>query len=237
MSERLCFRAFRAIQEPETCIRYRDGHVSVLKDYGITNITTNNDEWMKNPNIYGIVAEIYPDMEVVGGIRVQISDEQNWLPVEKAISKMDPRIHDIVKKYRDDGGVGELCALWNAKRVAGIGISVLLTRAGISMANQLDFETLVGICAEYTLDMFRRVGFVVDDSLGVKGEFQYPNENYIARVLGIMNASTLSTAHEYDKMRMQSLRDFPEQLTVEQGTKEKIEIQYQLTLPNYKKND
>ena len=235
MSERLCFRAFRAIEEPETCIRFRDGHVSVLKDYGITNITTNNDEWMRNPNIYGIVAEIYPDMEVVGGIRVQISDEQNWLPVEKAISKMDPRIHDIVKKYRDDGGVGELCALWNAKRVAGIGISVLLTRAGISMANQLDFETLVGICAEYTLDMFRRVGFVVDDSLGVKGEFQYPNENYIARVLGIMNASTLSTAHEYDKMRMQSLRDYPEQLTVEQGTKEKIEIQYRLTLPNYKK--
>lgn len=237
MSERLCFRAFRAIEEPEICIRYRDGHVSVLKDYGITNITTNNDEWMKNPNIYGIVAEIYPDMEVVGGIRVQISDEQNWLPVEKAISKMDPRIHDIVKKYREEGGVGELCALWNAKRVAGIGISVLLTRAGISMANQLDFETLVGICAEYTLDMFRRVGFVVDDSLGVKGEFQYPNENYIARVLGIMNASTLSTAHEYDKMRMQSLRDFPEQLTIEQGTKEKIEIQYQLTLPNYNKND
>lgn len=231
MSERLLFRAFRAIDEPDTCIRYRDGHVSVLKDYGITNITTNNDEWMKNPNIYGIVAEIYPDMEVVGGIRVQKSDEQNWLPVEKAISKMDPRIHDIVKKYRDNGGVGELCALWNAKRVAGIGISVLLTRAGISMANQLDFETLVGICAEYTLEMFKKVGFVVDDSLGVKGEFQYPNENYIARVLGIMNASTLSTADEYDKMRMQSLREFPEQLTVEHGTKEKIEIQYNLILP------
>ncbi|MCC6721122.1 MAG: hypothetical protein IT243_02900 [Bacteroidia bacterium] len=231
MSERLLFRAFRAIDEPDTCIRYRDGHVSVLKDYGITNITTNNDEWMKNPNIYGIVAEIYPDMEVVGGIRVQKSDEQNWLPVEKAISKMDPRIHDIVKKYRENGGVGELCALWNAKRVAGIGISVLLTRAGISMANQLDFETLVGICAEYTLEMFKKVGFVVDDSLGVKGEFQYPNENYIARVLGIMNASTLSTADEYDKMRMQSLREYPEQLTVEQGTKEKIEIQYNLILP------
>lgn len=235
MSERLCFRAFRAISEPETCNKFLEGHVTVLKDYGITNITTNNSEWMSNPNIYGIVAEIYPDMEVVGGIRVQISDEQNWLPVEKAISKMDPRIHDIVKQYRENGGVGELCALWNAKRVAGIGISVLLTRAGISMANQLDFGTLVGICAEYTLEMFRRVGFVVDESLGIKGEFQYPNENYIARVLGIMNAATLSTAHDYDKMRMESLRLFPEQLTVEQGTKEKIEIQYQLTLPNYNK--
>ncbi|NUM31598.1 MAG: hypothetical protein HUU47_04660 [Bacteroidetes bacterium] len=235
MSERLCFRAFRAIEEPETCEKFLNGHVAVLKDYGITNITTNNSEWMKNPNIYGIVAEIYPDMEIVGGIRVQISDEQNWLPVEKAISKMDPKIHDIVKKYRENGGVGELCALWNAKRVAGIGISILLTRAGISMANQLDFGTLVGICAEYTLEMFRRVGFVVDDSLGMNGEFQYPNENYIARVLGIMNAATLSTADEYDKMRMESLRLFPEQLTVEQGTKEKIEIQYQLTLPNYKK--
>ncbi|MFM9946224.1 MAG: hypothetical protein ACKVQB_13420 [Bacteroidia bacterium] len=232
----MSLRAFRAIDEPETCIKYRDGHVSVLIDYGVTGITTNNDEWMQNPYIYVIVAELFPNKEIVGGIRLQISDETRSLPIEKAIGKMDPRIFDIVKNFRENGGVGELCGLWNAKVIAGVGVSILLTRAGISIANQLQFETLMGICAEYTLEMFRRVGFVVNSSLGLKGEFPYPNDNYITRVLGIMSAITLATADEYDKIRMQSLRDYPTQTAVEQGSKEQIEIEYNLTIKKTEAN-
>lgn len=229
MITKLKFRAFRAINDYESCTKFRDGHVTVLKDYGITNITTNNDEWMKNPNIYCIVAENETG-EVDGGIRIQISDYKNLLPVEKAIGKMDPRIHDIVSELRFKGGVGELCALWNSKRVAGLGISILLTRAGISAINQLKFNTLMGICAEYTLKMFQQVGFVVDNSLGLKGEFPYPNPNYIARVLGIMNAATLETAAAYDKERMQNLRDNPVQMTLEKTEKAEINIDYNLLI-------
>jgi hypothetical protein len=231
MIERLLFRAFRAIDDIETCQSYREGHVKVLMAYGITNITTNNDDWFYNPNIYGIVAEDPITHEVVGGIRMQISDDDHYLPVESAIGKMDPKIYSIVENFRNNGGVGELCGLWNAKSVAGVGISVLLTRAGISTTNQFECETLMGICAEYTLTMFRNVGFVVDNSLGLNGQFPYPNESYIARVLGIMNANTLSTANEYDKNRMQSLRKDPTQIIVEQGTKSTIEVEYKLIYP------
>lgn len=230
MSERLIFRAFRAINDLDACLKFKEGHISVLKDYGITNITTNNDEWMQNPNMYCIVALSADGTETLGGIRIQVSDENNLLPVEKAIGKMDDRIYNIVKDFRDDGGVGELCALWNAKKVAGVGISILLTRAGISVANQVDIRTLVGICADYTLKMFQQVGFVVDYSLGDKGEFPYPNPTYKARVLGIMNASSLETAAEYDKVRMTSIRLNPEQSFIEQGTKEEIEIEYKLII-------
>ncbi len=230
MNHKLIFRAFRAIDDLERCKHFRDGHVSVLKDYGITNITTNNDEWMNNPYIYVIVAEIIDTHEIVGGIRVQISSENHYLPVETAVGKMDPKIHEIVKIYRHEGGVGELCALWNAKKVAGIGISVLLTRAGISIINQLSFKTLMGICASYTLKMFRDVGFVEDRTLGNNGEFFYPNSNYVAWVLGIMNAETLDTANAYDKARMESLRMQPIQTTIEDGPKYSVEIQYNLLL-------
>lgn len=228
MIEKLKFRAFRAINEHDTCLRYKAGHVDVLKDYGITNVTSNNDEWMHNPNIYCVIAEIADTGELIGGIRVQISDEKNLLPVEKAIGKMDDRIHKIVVDYRLDGGVGELCALWNAKSVAGLGISVLLTRAGISITNQLHFNTLIGICGDYTLNMFQRVGFVVDNSLGINGEFPYPKPDFIARVLGIMNASTLDTAHEYDKERMKTLRNIPVQIAIEKGVIDDIEVNYNL---------
>lgn len=226
----MTFKAFRAIDEPAICEQYKNGHVSVLIDYGITNITTNSDDWMRNPNMYCIIAIDEEGQEIVGGIRVQVSDEATLLPVEKAVGRMDDRIFNIVKNFREDGGVGELCALWNAKKIAGLGISILLTRSGISITDQLGIKTMVGICADYTLKMFKQVGFVVDHSLGDNGEFAYPNDTYVARVLGIMNASTLDTAQDYDKERMRSLRNQPEQTTSEKGTRQDVKVKYELKI-------
>lgn len=223
------FRAFHAPSEPETCQKYIEGHVKVLKDYGITNITSNNNEWVHWDFVWGIVAEDH-EGNLLGGIRAQLANESHMLPVEKAIGKIDPNIHQIVKSYIDEG-VGELCALWNAKSVAGMGLSIMLTRAGISIVNQISCKTLMGICADYTMGMFQRVGFVVDSSLGNKGEFIYPNENYIARVLGILNAKDLSTAQPYDRERMLSLRNNPNQIFSEISPKgNSIEIDYSLKL-------
>ena len=228
----LKFRAFRAVNDLDTCMKFVEEHRNVLKDYGITNITTNNDVWMHNPNMYCIVAECVTDNKVVGGIRIQISDEETPLPVELAVGKMDPMIYRIVKNFRNHGGIGELCALWNARRVAGVGISLLLIRAGIAAAGQLKVATLISICADYTLKMFQRVGFIVDNTLGVNGSFPYPNATYTARVLGIMNAQTLETAEEFDKERMTSLREQPTQHAREQGTNQEITVDYELIILN-----
>ncbi len=222
------FKAFKATEEPELCQVYAEGHVQVLRDYGITNITSNNQEWTKLDVVYCVVA--YDEHgEMVGGIRVQKADGKNMLPVERAVGFMDPRIHEIVGAFID-AGVGELCALWNSKKVAGLGLSMLLTRAGISIASQVGINIMVGICADYTLKMFTKVGFVVDGSLGSSGEFVYPNENYIARVLGILNARNLETAEEEDRERMLSLRSEPNQLHMENGPKGPFEVEYKLLM-------
>lgn len=223
------FRAFKAKDNPELCKKYLDGHVQVLKAYGITNITTNNADWMEWDSVYCVIAEA-EDGTVVGGVRTQVADGIHPLPVERAIGKMDPRIHDIVRSYQDKG-VGELCALWNAKEVAGMGLSIMIVRAGISTLNQIKCNTLMGICADYTLKMFRKVGFVVDNSLGNGGEFVYPNENYIARVLGILDATDLATAEEFDREKMLDLRRNPVQTCIETGPNGlQIEIEYLLLL-------
>lgn len=224
----LIFQGFKATSNKEICNRFKQGHEQVLIDYGITNITTNTFEWMNNPNVYGVVAINKATEEVVGGIRIQISDEQTPLPVELAVRKMDPQITEIVKNFRENGGVAELCALWNAKSVAGLGVSALLTRASIAATIQLNFQTLMGICADYTLKMFNRVGFRVNANLGKSGKFNYPNENYIAQVLGIMNAISLDTAHEYDKQRMLSIRKNLEQTYIENEGKTDIQVDYKL---------
>jgi hypothetical protein len=224
---KLRIHAFKASTNPELAEKYLQGHVQVLVNYGITNITTNNRDWMSFDRVYCVVAE-NEHGEVVGGVRTQIADGVHMLPVEKAIGKIDPKIHEIVNQYYHEG-VGELCALWNAKEVAGVGLSIIIVRAGIAAVNQLKCRTLMGICADYTLKMFRRVGFVVDDSLGNGGEFVYPNENYIARVLGILNAQDLATADEYDRKKMLDLRANPVQHCVETGANNNVlEIDYDL---------
>lgn len=228
----LHFRAFRAVDEPATCAVYTAGHQQVLKDYGIENITSNNDTWMGNPNIYCVIAEQdTPEGRVmVGGIRIQQADGKFPLPVENAVGHLDPDVFRIVSSYMDEG-VGELCALWNSKAVAKKGISILLVRACISIIAQVGFRTLMGICAEYTLPMFQRVGFVVNNNLGEGGQFAYPNDSYIARVLGILDAQSLNTAHEHDKVRMHSLRTQPHQDCVEVGKYGEVLIHYNLFLP------
>jgi hypothetical protein len=72
---------------------------------------------------------------------------------------------------------------------------------------------------------------VVDTSLGNNGEFVYPNENYVARVLGILNAKDLSTAEEFDRTKMLDLRENPVQICEEKGPNDvRLEIEYLLLL-------
>lgn len=228
----ISFRSFRAVDEPDTCREYIDSHVRMLMEYGIPQVTSNNNEWISNRNVYGVIAESVSDKKMVGGIRVQIADGIHLLPVETAIGHIDPKIHTIVKQNMNCG-VGELCGLWVSKNIAGKGISMCLTRAGISIINQLKCKTLLGICAQYTLKMFSDVGFVIDKSLGDKGDFIYPNKNYIAWVLIIRNTVTLETASEYDRTIMMGLREHPIQKRIENGGEnEGLEVGYNLILPS-----
>jgi hypothetical protein len=228
----LRFRAFRAIDEPFTCDKYVEGHTIVLEDYGVTNVTSRTPVWIKNPHVFVVVAEDTQTDQIVGGIRIQIADGELPLPIETAIGHMDHKVLDIVKYYRENGGVGELCGLWNSKSVAGKGISMVLTRASIALIPQLRFRTLMGICADYTLPMFTQVGFVIDKSMGLNGEFAYPNPKYITRVLGILNAETLETAYPYDKERMLTLRSDFTQKRSEVGPKGEYDVQYDLRISN-----
>lgn len=229
MDDKIIFRAFRAIDERESCERFLAGHQKVLTDYGITNITTNNSKWMDNPLIYVILAQSPDGTEIYGGIRVHVADGKEPLPLEAAIGKMDNRIYDIIRSYIDTG-TGELCGLWNSKKVAGLGISLLLIRAGISIVTQINLDSLFTICADYTMPMVKRVGFEVEDTIGKDGSFVYPNENYIAKVLRKMNAISLDTAEEYDRIRIFHLRENPVQVYQEDGPKGIIEIDYQLRI-------
>lgn len=199
--------AYRAIDDVDLCNEYIKGHVKVLADYGISSITSNNRTWVENPHMYCIVVEDSITHELLGGIRIQIADGNTPLPVEKAVGYMDERIYSIVKKFAFSGGVGELNGLWVSNKLKGVGMGPYLVRAAISSASQLSFVTMIGICGENTLQMFKNVGFLIESSLGRNGGFPYPSEDLTAHVVGILNAVSLETASSFDKEIMTYLRE------------------------------
>jgi hypothetical protein len=108
----------------------------------------------------------------------------------------------MVRHYALSGGTSELCGLWNSRKVApNTGVTMNLAVAGMAICNQLPITSIFTICAQYTLKIAMRLGFRVETSLGNKGEFIYPNSNYVARVL---SANPQSLAHVsqiyYDKI-------------------------------------
>ena len=225
---KLTLHAYRALENENLNEGFINGHARVLTDYGVTNITSYKHSWVDNPSVYCVVA-IDEEDEVVGGVRFHIANGTNPLPLEEALSNLDQRIHAFVENLGFHK-TGELCGLWNAKKVAGMGVSLLLTQAGISISNQLHVEMLLGICADYTLPLFQSVGFQVDYSLGMKGEFPYPTEKYITRVIGILNAKSLSTASPENQKKINFLRKNPLIQLEEQGKKGNFQAVYQLKL-------
>lgn len=222
--------AFRAIDEPELCQEYIAGHIKILSDYGIANITSNNNLWINNPNIYclGLCSETN---ELLGGIRIQLANGKDPLPIENAIGYMDNKIYEVVEKYMFNGGIGELSGLWVDNRLKGLGIGWYLVRAAISSSDQLNFTTMIGICGDVTLEMFNSVGFIIETDLGNNGQFYYPNEELIAHAVGILNAVTLDYALRYDKEIMISLRKNNNQRRIENDRKINVSIDYNLKYP------
>jgi ribosomal protein S18 acetylase RimI-like enzyme len=223
--------AFRAVDRPEICQDYIKGHIKVLADYGIKNITSNNNTWTENPDIY-CLALISEENELLGGIRIQLANGTSALPIEDAIGHMDENIYEVVESHALNGGIGELSGLWLDNRLKGLGIGWYMVRAAIASAKQLNFKTMIGICGDVTLKMFSNVGFIIDKKLGNDGQFYYPNEELIAHAVGILNAITLDNALKYDKEIMISLREKIILNRVETDRGIDINIKYDLKYPN-----
>ncbi len=221
-------RALKAVDEPHTCFIFIKKHREVLEFYNLEMITSNNDAWPNNPNVYVLVAECLTTGEMIGGVRIHIAKSKFPLPIEEAIGDVEPKIVDLIKHYSSHGAVGELCGLWNSLDYKKIGLGIRLGRAAVAIVDQLEFTTLMAIVGRPTLQSCRNIGFVENKILGNKGAFPYPKENMLAWALGVLNAKTLETARPLDKKIILKLRKKNCQLKKEQAGRLELEIDYQL---------
>lgn len=150
------------------------GHKKVLNDYGVTNIIYNLNT---HPKIYLITLEIEKTGEIVGGVKVHLNNEDIPLPIVKSLGKLDDRIEKIVQ-----GNCAEICGLWNAKKVAGFGISKLLIKFAIAFCIEFKIQTLYSIIAEYTIELMKDFGFTLYSDKKITF-----SDSYITRALGVLD--------------------------------------------------
>ena len=228
-------RAFRAIEDLDSCKAFAEGHANVLRDYGVSKVTSSSTDWFYNPAAYVMIAENKETGETVGGIRIHIADGVTRLPMEDAIAIVDTRVYDLIAKYIPVG-TGELCGLWNAKSVAGYGLgSYFLMRVGISVTQQLKLPTLFALCAPHTLQISVEKGFEKETSIGNEGTFIYPKLDLVATSIIIKDTANLPGALPEEKRLVFELRDNPHISRMEHGPKGSIEMSYSLDFKQEKK--
>ncbi len=230
-------RAFRAIDEPEVCELFVEGHTQVLTSIGVTKVTSSKNGWTTNPAVFVIVVESMGDGKIYGGARVHVAGGTEPLPIEQATSKLDPSIHDLVANYALQG-TGEICGLWNSHELAGYGIgSPLLIRTLIAISSQLGLQSLFALCAPYTIKPVVNCGMVLVDGIGNKGTFYYPKLDLIATAMILNDVSTLSGAQDEEKLAIFQMRANPNDLTIYELKQREITIDFKLQIPNLDKWD
>jgi hypothetical protein len=230
-------RAFRAIDEPETCELFIQGHTYVLTSIGVTKVTSSKNGWARNPAAFVIIVESLDGKKVYGGARVHVSGGSEPLPIEQATRALDPSIHELVWKYAQHG-TGEICGLWNSQELAGYGIGTpLLIRTLIAISSQIGIQSLFALCAPYTVKPVVNCGMVLIDSIGNKGTFYYPKLDLIATAMILNDVSTLSKAVEEDKSAIFQMRENANNLKIYELKNKEITIDFELQIPNLDKWD
>jgi len=224
-------RAFRAVDEPETCELFILGHTHVLTSIGVTKVTSSKNEWTRNPAAFVLIVESLDGTKVYGGARVHVAGGSEPLPIEQATGTMDPGIFDLILGYAQNG-TGELCGLWNSREIAGYGIGcIFLIRAAVAIAHQIGLETLFALCAPYTIKPVELVGMELENSIGNDGTFYYPKLDLIATTMLLKDVPTIEKAQEEDKAAIFKIR---ENLTIDREEvlrNKKIMIHYDLEIP------
>lgn len=230
----LRIRVYKTTNNIDACRRFASGHSQVLTSYGIKKVTSAKTDWFDDSNVFLIMVESISGDVIYGGARLHIKNKGFKLPVEEAIEKLDDNIGNLINDSLINK-TGELCGLWNTRDMSGTGLSAILIRSGIAkagilIAEKLNLESLYTLSAPWTINMVKKMGFVIEDTVGDGGQFEYPNPDLIATVLVLKDINTLKLATKDERKTILSLREKPHQKRLEEGPKGAIEIEYDLFL-------
>lgn len=204
----LTVTAHSARESVGKCKRNALAHAQVLQMYDIGNITSAKQGWWDNDQLSVLLMEDTKTGEPLGAVRLQRWGNGIALPIERALTGVDERVHDWIESFADTG-VGELCGLWCSPRLKGYSLGAVLTRMGLSIATQLRTQTVLGLCDTRNVAANEKLGFARDPELADEGTFVYPRPGLNAHVLRVADAYWLDDATHEDFLRIDEYRDEP----------------------------
>lgn len=225
-------RAFRAIEDYDSSMRFVNGHRKLLEAFGVKEVTSANVDWVHNPAVFVILVESMEGDKIYGGSRVHAAGGTQPLPIEEATGYMDNKIYSMVENLKKEG-TGELCGLWNSREVAGLGIGAYFaTRAGVTLSSMIGISSMFALCASYTVKFAMRVGCHIVNELGNNGTYYYPKSDLLATAVLLGDTAPLSLAVPEEREIMLELRKNPKQVKLEINPlrKNEIEIHYDLKI-------
>jgi hypothetical protein len=203
----LRIRAFRAIDDFESCKRFRSGHLGVLEAFGF-KLSSASEEWMFDKKTYVIVIESPDGSHIYGGSRLQFFGPGLELPIKSALKEDIPELSSFLESFSPP--IVELCGLWNSVAVAGLGIgSIYSIRSALALAGILEFQSVVALCSAYTYRISHKYGFNLVEDLADNGKIFYEGANQYAHITLQNDVRNMLGADELERQRIFEIRDNP----------------------------
>ncbi len=224
----LRIRVLHAVDYPEIAQKFYEGQKEVLKEFNVDGkISSIKEKWWENLYSYMIVAEDIETGELGGGMRLDVIDDSHSIPVERALSYVQPDIVDRMHKY--DNVLAETCGMWISKRFSERNLPKILMRCSISIASKLRIKVLLGFANQYTRKMTEDMGFTTVKNVGNNGTFAYPDERYTTSLVELyVNEHTNAIPEELEMINW--LRKHPVQEVQEECKSRITNFEYDLRI-------
>lgn len=183
--------AFKAVDDQERCQKFIEGHRQVLESIGVKKVTSANDAWVNNPDVIVVIVESDEDGLIYGGARIHRANAQFPLPMVEAIEELDSSIRDVIAKDIDTG-TGEICGMWNSRKITGMGIgAIFMSKACLALSPKLQVTSLYALFAPVTVKLGLEMGYEILTQVGNNGTFYYPKLDLIATAMKLYDAVNL----------------------------------------------
>lgn len=183
--------AFRAINDPERCQKFIEGHRQVLESIGVKKVTSANNSWVNNPDVIVVIVESEEDGLIYGGARIHRANANFPLPMVEAIEELDSSIKDVIEKDID-AGTGEICGMWNSRKITGLGIgAIFMSKACLALTPKLHLTSLYALFAPVTVKLGLEMGYEILTQVGNNGTFYYPKLDLIATAMKMYDSENL----------------------------------------------
>jgi hypothetical protein len=172
----------RAIDRYDIAHDFAIKHLQVLKAHDVKGISSIKPTWKYHSEVYMIVVYDNITDEMIGGMRLEISTNDNLLPFESALLSKLSTIRDFVSNFRSNGGVCEFSGLWIDPLYSKLNIPTYMTKMGIGLAYKLGIKNAFAFANNYSRPLTEKLGFT-PMRIDRQKVFMYPDERYPTQLM------------------------------------------------------